>query len=146
LAQIDVGLFLNWVEAYVAQETELAAFISNKWFSDELKVATDAWLATDPIENPDAPASPFDMPEYQSFFLNLSDSFDNLANAYRDDALDSNQRSDNYVLLAVLFASVLFFAGICTKFKRRWMQISFLTLAIVILGIAGGILFTFPVY
>jgi hypothetical protein len=58
LAQIDVGLFLNWVDSYVAGETELAAFISNKWFSDELKVATDAWLATNPIENPDAPASP----------------------------------------------------------------------------------------
>jgi hypothetical protein len=143
---VDAGVFLNWVDAFAAGEMELAAFISNNWFSDELKLATDAWLATNPIGNPNAPASPFDMPEYTSFFLNISQSYDTLANAYRDDALDSNQRSDNYVLLAVLFASVLFFAGICTKFKHRWMQIAFITLAIVIIGIAGGILFTFPVY
>ena len=146
LVQVDAGVFLNWVDAYVAGEMELAAFIANNWFSDELKAATDAWLATDPIGNPDAPSSPFAMPEYTSFYLSVAQSYDTLANAYRDDALDSNQRSDNYVLLAVLFASVLFFAGICTKFKRTWMQIAFLTLAIVILSGAGGILFTFPVY
>jgi hypothetical protein len=146
LVQVDAGLFLNFVDAYVAGEMELAEFIMNNWFSDELKAATDAWLALDPIGNPDAPSSPFAMPEYTSFYLSASQSYDTLANSYRDDALDSNQRSDNYVLLAVLFASVLFFAGICTKFKRTWMQISFLTLAIVILGVAGGILFTLPVY
>ena len=115
-------------------------------FDWKLKVATEAWLATNPIGNPDAPSSPFDMPEYKSFYISVSRSFDTLAGAYRDDALDTNQLSDNYVLLAVLFASVLFFAGICTKFKREWMQIAFVTLAIVILGVAGGILFTFPVY
>ena len=146
LVQVDAGLFLNFVDSYIAGEIELAEFIMNNWFSSELKAATDAWLATDPITNPDAPPSPFAMPEYTSFYLNASRSYDTLANSYREDALDSNQRSDNYVLLAVLFASVLFFAGICSKFKRTWMQIAFLTLAIVILGIAGGILFTFPVY
>lgn len=146
LVQVDAGVFLNWVDAFAAGDLELAEFISSHWFSDELKTAADAWLATDPIGNPDAPASPFDMPEYQSFYLNVSRSYDTLANAYRSDALDSNQRSDNYVLLAVLFATVLFFAGICTKFKRRWMQISFLMLAVVIFGVALGILSTFPVY
>jgi len=146
LIQVDAGVFLNWVDAYVAGEQELANFIEKNWFSDELKAANDAWLATDPVGNPEAPASPFEMPEYQSFYLNVSRSYDTLASSYRDDALDSNQRSDNYVLLAVLFATVLFFAGICTKFKRRWMQISFLMLAIVIFGVALGILSTFPVY
>jgi hypothetical protein len=146
LIQVDVGLFLEFVNAVINEKEELAEFVKEKWFSDDLKAATDAWMATDPIDNPDAPASPFNMPEYKSRGILLSQSYNTLGDSYRQDALDSNQRSDNYVLLAVLFATVLFFAGICTKFKQQWMQISFLVLAITILCVGTGILFTFPVY
>ena len=146
LIQVDVGLFMEYVNAVVNDEVELAEFVRDKWFSDELQAATEAWLATKPLENPDAPKSPFAMEEYTSTGIELSQSYDALADSYREDALDSNQRSDNYVLLAVLFATVLFFAGICTKFKQRWLRITFLALAVVILCVGSGILFTFPVY
>ena len=33
-------------------------------FSPEYKVAFDAWLATDPFSNPEAPPGPSFMPEY----------------------------------------------------------------------------------
>ena len=147
LIQVDVGLFLEYVNAAVVTENEeLADFVKEKWFSDELDAATDAWLATDPINNPDAPKSPFNMPEYQSRSIELSQSYNALAESYREDALNDNQRSDNYVLLAVLFASVLFFAGMCTKFKQRWLEITMLMFAILILFIGAGILLTFPVH
>jgi hypothetical protein len=146
LIQVDVGLFLQWVDATYKKETDLAEFIKKQWFSDELNAATDAWIATKPLENPDAPKSPFAMPEYVSAEIVLSRSYDVLGDSYRIDALNDNQRSDNYVLMAVLFATVLFFAGICTKFKQRWMQIAFLILAVLILFVGAGILLTFPVY
>ncbi len=146
LIQVDVGMFTEYVNSAINDQQELADFVKNRWFSQELKAATDAWLATDPINNPDSPNSPFDMPEYTSAALELSRSYEILADSYRSDALKDNQRSDNYVLLAVLFATVLFFAGICTKFKARWMQISFLVLAVAILCIGAGILLTFPIY
>ena len=147
LIQVDVGLFLEYVNAAIVdQNQELADFVKERWFSDELAAATDAWLELDPINNPDAPRSPFAMSEYQSRGLQLSQSYDILADSYREDALNDNQRSDNYVLLAVLFASVLFFAGICTKFKHRWLQITLLMFAVVIICIGAGILLTFPVH
>jgi hypothetical protein len=146
LIQVDVGLFLQYVDAVVSDQPQLADFVESRWFSDELKAATTAWLATDPLNNPDAPKSPFAMAEYTSRNLELSQSYDTLADSYRKDALDSNQRSDNYVLLAVLFASVLFFAGICTKFKMRWIQISLFMLAVIILCVGSGVLFSFPVW
>jgi hypothetical protein len=146
LIQVDVGLFLEYVNAVIDEKLELADFVKDRWFSAELSAATDAWLATDPIENPDSPKSPFAMPEYQSRGLELSQSYDTLADSYREDALNDNQRSDNYVLLAVFFASVLFFAGMCTKFKQRWLQITLLMFAITILCIGIGILLTFPIH
>ena len=42
---------------------ELADFYENR-FRPEFAVAFEAWLATDPRNNPDAPKSPFAMPEY----------------------------------------------------------------------------------
>jgi hypothetical protein len=146
LVQVDVGVFMEWVNAYVNEQTELADFIKENWFSKELEAATDAWLATNPVGNADAPDSPFVMPEYKSRGIELSQSYDALADSYREDALNDNQRSDNYVLLAVWFASVLFFAGMCTKFKQRWLQITLLMFAITILCVGAGILFTFPVH
>jgi len=147
LIQVDVGLFLEYVNALVVDENqELADFIKERWFSKELNAATDAWIATDPIDNPDSPKSPFNMTEYQSRGLELSGSYDVLADSYREDALNDNQRSDNYVLLAVLFASVLFFAGMCTKFKQRWLEITMLLFAASILCVGAGILLTFPVH
>lgn len=146
LIQVDVGLFLEYVNAVINENVELADFVKERWFSDELNAATDAWLTTDPINNPDSPKSPFNMPEYKSKGIELSQSYDALADSYREDALNDNQRSDNYVLLAVFFASVLFFAGMCTKFKQRWLQITLLIFAITILCVGAGILLTFPVH
>ena len=63
-AQIDVALFTQWVDAYARDETELAAFY-RKRFRPEFKPAFDAWVATKPRKNPDAPLSPFAMPQYK---------------------------------------------------------------------------------
>jgi hypothetical protein len=60
-------------------------------------------------------------------------------------AADANQTGDNYVLTTVLFASVLFFAGISSKFSGRWVRIT-LVIAGFLAFLAGSlILVTFPV-
>ena len=65
---------------------------------------------------------------YEPSAFALSDSLTNQADLAREAAKEANQISDNYVLTTVLFACVLFFAGICTKFASRILQ--FGTLAI----------------
>ena len=62
--QIDVALFTQWVDAYARDETELAAFY-RKRFRPEFQPAFNAWVATKPRKNPDAPLSPFALPEYK---------------------------------------------------------------------------------
>ena len=49
----------------------------------------------------------------------------------------ANQNSDNYVLTGVLFALVLFFAGVSSKLKLRRNR-SFM-MALAILGLVSGI-------
>ena len=53
-AQIDVALFTQWVDAYARDETELADFY-RKRFRAEFQPAFQAWVATRPRTNPDAP-------------------------------------------------------------------------------------------
>ena len=63
-AEIDVELFIQWIDAYALKESELGAFYQRR-FRDEFKPAFQAWIATKPLTNPDAPLSPFAMPEYK---------------------------------------------------------------------------------
>ena len=63
-AQIDVALFTQWVDAYARDETELADFY-RKRFRTEFRPAFEAWIATRPRTNPNAPLSPFAMPQYK---------------------------------------------------------------------------------
>ena len=77
----------------------------------------NAWIATKPRTNPRAPLSPFAMPEYKLAAEEKAAKLVVTAEAATEAAKTDNQRSDNYVLAVVLFASSLFFAGISTKLE-----------------------------
>ena len=62
--QIDVATFTQWVDAYAQDQTELADFYFKR-FRQEFNPAMDAWIATSPRRNPDAPLTPFAMPQYR---------------------------------------------------------------------------------
>lgn len=130
-ASIQVGLFVEYAAAISTENDPLADFLYNR-FPATLKTATDAWLALTPLQNPDAPLSPFDMPEYvlpeQTEAVALQEqSLENFAAANQ-----ANERSDEYVLLTVLFATVLFFAGIAGKFQWRLIDGAMLGLGVLV--------------
>ena len=112
--QIDVATFTQWVNAYALDQTELADFYFAR-FRPEFKPAVDAWVATRPRRNPDAPLTPFAMPEYELASRAESERLQAEAEEQSATARENVQRATNYVLCVVLFAAVLFFAGISTK-------------------------------
>jgi hypothetical protein len=114
--QIDVALFTQWVDAYALDETELAAFY-RKRFRPEFRPAFQAWVATRPRVNPDAPLSPFAMPQYKLAATAKADSLEAKATAFSASVGRFIQRADNYSLAVVLFAASLFFAGISTRLR-----------------------------
>jgi hypothetical protein len=49
-----VATFTQWVDAYARNETQLADFYRQR-FRPEFKPAVEAWIATRPLQNPQAP-------------------------------------------------------------------------------------------
>jgi hypothetical protein len=116
--QIDVALFTQWVDAYARDETELAAFYRRR-FRAEFQPAFAAWIVTEPRTNPQAPLSPFAMPEYRLAAGAKADRLEATAATFSQRAGAYIQRADEYALASVLFAASLFFAGISTRLHAR---------------------------
>jgi hypothetical protein len=115
-SQIDVALFTQWVDAYARNETELADFYRRR-FREEFQPAFRAWVATRPRLNPNAPLSPFAMPQYRLAATAKADDLEAQAGAASKRVGSYIQRADNYSLAVVLFAISLFFAGISTRLQ-----------------------------
>jgi hypothetical protein len=142
--QVDVATFTQWVNAYALDQTELADFYFAR-FRAEFKPAVDAWVATRPRRNPDAPLTPFAMPEYRVAALAESERLETVAEGWSSTAQENVQRATNYVLGVVLFASVLFFAGISTKLRTPVLRRLLLGFGLAIFLGAVAWLATFPV-
>jgi len=60
-------------------------------------------------------------------------------------AMQANQTSDAYVLLTVMFASVLFFGGIAGTLDSRRLRISILLIALALFIVTVAFLGTMPI-
>jgi hypothetical protein len=144
VTEIDLAVFIQWVDADARDDEELADFYASR-FRDEFQPAFDAWLATDPLENPDAPRSPFAMEEYQVEAGDQAAEYDRQAEVSAAMVRRNIIRASNYVLAVVLFAVALFFAGISTKLVNPRLRAVLLVVGWVVF--AGTVVWiaTFPI-
>jgi hypothetical protein len=142
--QIDVAVFIQWVEADAKDDAGLADFFRTR-FRAEFIPAFQAWLATDPFEDPDAPLTPFAMPEYRVAKAEEAGRLNAAAEASAADAREYIQRATNYVLGVVLFAVALFFAAVSTKLSSPRLRTTVLVLGCVALLATLIWIATFPV-
>ena len=172
LVIVDVGLYQQWVGAVAGEEEPLSDVVDGVYtpaqgteagylysvFPDRLRVAFDAWIALDPVGDPEAPRTPFEVTEEievdgelveQSVYVvegqAESEALEAEADALSAVARQSNQRSDNYVLLTVLFASALFFAGVGSKLNTLVAKYIALGLALTIVSVGLVLLATSPI-
>ena len=161
-ALVDVSVYTTWLTTlqndiragdedippsaseYVPSSDTLSGFFFNR-FRDEFKPAVDAWLDSEPFSDPDAPGTPFDMPEYQLAAVTMAE--DLMADADESGRLArvANQNSDDYVILTVLAAMVLFFAGLSTKLLKTRNRVLTLGLAVVLLGFTVFLVLRLPI-
>jgi hypothetical protein len=130
-AQIDVAVFTQWVDAYASGKKLLRDFYFER-FRREFKPAVVAWIATRPLKNPNAPLTPFAMPQYTSQAREDAVRLETQADTWAATARRNVQRSTNYVLGVVLFAASLFFAGMSTKLPSQRLCVATLTIGIVL--------------
>ena len=119
--QVDVATFIAWADAHGQGDRKRADFFVER-FRDEFRPAFDAWMATRPFANPDAPPTPFAMDEYQVASRDQAARLDASAEASAGQVRLDIQRSSNYVLTVVLYAVVLFFAGMSTRLRNRRLR------------------------
>jgi hypothetical protein len=142
--QVDVATFIAWADADQRGETKVADFYVQR-FRPEFQTAFDAWLATRPLANPDAPPTPFAMDEYQVASKDEAEKLDGEAEASAAEVRLDIQRSSNYVLTVVLYAVVLFFAGMSTRLRDRRLRWVMTIAGCLVLLAALGWVATFPV-
>jgi hypothetical protein len=136
---IDIAIYSQWVLAEANGDLDLAAYIEDR-FSPELAIAFDAWEADGRTER-----GPFVMPEYVPPGTAEAKKSNARAHALQADALDFNEKGDNYSLMTVLFALVLFLAAIA----QRGISVIATRIVLALAGVlaVGGlaVLFTFPI-
>jgi hypothetical protein len=129
--EVDVATFTQWVNAYARSESTLADFYFAR-FRPEFKPAVEAWVATMPLQNPDAPLTPFAMPEYVLEARAEAHRQDQIAEAKTAEVRRNIQRQSNYVFGVVLFATALFFAGMSTRVSSRPLRLTILVMGCLI--------------
>jgi hypothetical protein len=129
--QIDVATFTQWVNAYALDREFLANFYFRR-FREEFKPAVNAWIATRPLRNADAPLTPFAMPQYQLAAREEAEQLEAEAEASAAAARRNVQRATNYVLGVVLFATALFFAGMSARIRSGTLRIVLLSLGMAV--------------
>lgn len=114
-------------------------------FRDEFKPAFEAWQAMDPLRNPQAPPTPFRLPQYRVHESLRAADLAKEADRLFDLGRQANQQGDNYVLTSVVLSSVLFLGGIASNFDRRAVRGGMMTIAAILLAIGLHNIVTFPV-
>jgi len=140
---VDLQVFGIWLEATSENNRELEEFARER-FTDHFAVAFEDWLATRPLRNPDAPRSPFAMDSYVPPGEVEAQEADARADDYFADALADNRRGDNYTLLTVLFALVLFFGALSNRFGSERKSWTILAGAGLLLVVGVSFLIAFP--
>ena len=142
-AQIDIALYLEWVDAHANGNAELAGFY-RAHFTDRFEPEFERWIASRPFADPSDSSSPF-TPRYRNALTQEAETQAAKADAAGAIATEDIDRADRYVLAVVLFASCLFLAGLSTRIRGRTGQTVILSLGcFVFVGTAVWIA-TFPV-
>jgi len=110
--------FNAWFTAFTAGNVR-AERIAERRLRPGYRPAFDAWLATDPAHNPNAPPGPAYMPEYVISQEVDANAFDRQAEAQFSKGSEAGATGDKYVRDTVFLATVLFLVGISSHFPLR---------------------------
>jgi len=140
----DAGTFNGWLQATVKGEKELADVLERR-FTPEYKVAFDAWLKLDPLNNPDAPSGPGLMAEYEDTLGEQSAELAKQATETFEEAVHARETGDSFVRTTVILAGVLFLIAVGQRFDVRSVRIGVLALAGVFLIYGLVLLASLPI-
>ncbi len=132
-----------WLQAYVAGDEELQRVLERR-FTPEYEVAFEAWVAEDPMTDPDAPPGPRFMPEFEDLVLAEAEELGKEATHAFDLGVEYRATGEDYVRVTVILAAVLFLIAIGQRFKVRGVRRAVNTIAGVLLVYAVILIAIYP--
>jgi hypothetical protein len=114
----DSSTFDAWFSAFIAKNRQ-AMTVAERRFRPEFRVAFEAWRATHPETNTDAPRGPTYMPQYRQPGLRVARALDAQADREFEHGDSAARVSDDYIRTTVFLAIVLFVVGISAHFPLR---------------------------
>lgn len=145
---VDSQMWIAWVEAVAASQKDRAGFLRDR-FSPALDKVQKEWLGTVPVDGDGNPArvpdgTPLNLPGYVVPAQLQADELSLKAEESLADADEASNTSTRYVMLAVLFALVLFFASVATKFTSPKVQVALILTGLVLLFTTTVRMFLLP--
>src|SRR5437868_2238542 len=125
LSQIDVLMFSAWLSATASRQPRLIQFYETR-FRPEFRPAFQAWMATEPLTNGDAPPSPFALPQYRLAERSRAEALEAKASLLFERGQKDNEISDSYLGGSLVLATSLFLSGISQTFRQtrtRWVLV-----------------------
>ncbi len=132
---LDSASFNAWFTAFTAGNADAERLAANR-MRPGYRPAFDAWLATDPEHNPNAPAGPAYMPQYVVPQDAAAKAHDAKADAAFAEGAEAGQTADKYIRATVFLATVLFLVGISGHFRIRQARVGLISAAGLLLGFA----------
>jgi hypothetical protein len=138
--QLDTTIWLQWLSAFRAGDKPQAKFLRDR-FRPGLLRAQKIWVAK-AVVAPNgklisAPAgTPFTEPQYVIPDAGRADALSTEAERQLAASQHASSMSTKYVVVALVLALVLFFAGMATKFRNPKLQTTLVALALLF-GVFG---------
>ncbi|HEY1518430.1 MAG TPA: hypothetical protein VGF91_18525 [Solirubrobacteraceae bacterium] len=129
---LDSVSFNAWFAAFVAGNKR-AEHLAQARLRPGYRPAFEAWLATDPAHNPNAPPGPSYMPQYVISQQAQANDLDAQADEEFTAGSDAGGTADKYVRDTVFLATVLFLVGISGHVKIRQARSGLIVVGVLLL-------------
>jgi hypothetical protein len=130
----DASSVTEWIKAKSAGNEKLAQLFERR-FRPEFRTAFDAWVKTDPLNNPDAPPGPLMMKEYHNAHGEEAVEKGNEATEVFERGTAARATSDKYVRVTVVLATVLLLVAISQRFKTHRVRMGLAVVALLLIFI-----------
>ncbi len=139
----DANLVAQYAKAVVDGDTQLQDFLRSTLFRAEFLPVVDRWQQA--VQEGGTPPRLLEDREYVDSQLADYQATQAAAEAKDVEAKEAGENGDDYVLLTVLLAAALFFAGVTTSFKMQMARLVLLMFATVLIAYCLSRIATLPV-
>jgi hypothetical protein len=139
----DASTVVEWLKAEAHGDQKLAALFERR-FLPEFLPAFQAWKSMDPLNNPKAPPGPQMMPQYRNAKTEEAAKLNTEAEEIFEQGTKARQRSDQYVRLTVVLATVLLLMAVSQRFKTHGVRVALAVVAVLLLAFPVFRIFMLP--